>query len=128
MSQPEIGAGDIEIELDGNILYLKPTLSACQRISAMRGGLNASIEKCLQMDFDAICQVISAGLDLNPTQSKMIPEAVFKAGLYDVSAKAIEFISVVGNGGRPLDEDDDEGEREGEEPADPLVSETTTES
>lgn len=128
MSQPEIGAGDIEIELDGNILYLKPTLSACQRISSMRGGLNASIQKCLEMDFDVICQIISAGLNLNPVQSKMIPEAVFKAGVFDVSAKAIEFISVVGNGGRPLEDDDDDGEREGEEPTDPLVSETTTES
>ena len=115
----EPGAGTITIELDGKEHQMVPTLAACMAISSIAGGLNAAVQKCLQLDFNTICAFVQAGLGLNPTQSKMVPEAVYKTGTMTLSGPCIDFINIVANGGRPIVLDDDEGAGEGAE-ADPL--------
>lgn len=112
MSDAEIGAGDIEVQLDGAPYTLKPTLEACMAISRIGGGLQAAVQRCINLDMETICDIIAAGLSANPTQrKKMIPELVFKTGLIALSAPCIEFIHVVGNGGRPLPEEEAEAEQ-----------------
>lgn len=108
MAEAEQGAGNIRIILDDKEMELVPTLQACMTISRIGGGLNAAVQRCLALDFDTICQVITAGLSLNPTQAKMVPEAVFKSGTINLHADCIDFINVVANGGRPIPEDDGE--------------------
>lgn len=107
MADAAPGAGDIPIELDGKAMALKPTLQACIAISQIAGGLNAAVQRCLNLDMDTICQIVTAGLALNPTQAKAVPEAVYRTGLIALSAPCIDFINVVGNGGRPVEHDDD---------------------
>lgn len=113
MAEAEPGAGNIAIELDGNALELVPTVDACIKISRLGGGLNAAVQRCLQLDFETICAVITAGLNLNPVQAKTVPEAVYKQGLMALSGPCIDFINVVANGGRPLEEEGGGEESEG---------------
>lgn len=116
------GAGNVWIELDGKEHELVPTLQACMAISKIAGGLNAAVQRCLQLDFDTICAIIIAGLSLNPNQAKKVPEAVFKTGLIPLSGPCIDFINIIGNGGRPIEDDEDQegGDQAGpREPASP---------
>lgn len=100
------GEGNIPIELDGKAMELVPTLQACMAISKIAGGLNAAVQRCLALDMETICQIITAGLGLNPTQARAVPEAVYKTGLIALSAPCIDFVNVVGNGGRPIAEEE----------------------
>lgn len=96
------GEGDVAIMLDEKELFLTPSLGACMAISKLNGGLNAAVQRCLALDMDTICAVIIAGLGLNPTQAQKVPAAVYKTGLISLHGPCIDFISIVGNGGRPL--------------------------
>lgn len=109
MTEAAPGAGNIAIELDGKPVELKPTLQACIAISGIAGGLNAAVQRCLQLDFDTICQVVTAGLGLNPVQSRQVPDLVFRAGMMQLSGPCIDFINVVANGGRPVTDDEGDG-------------------
>lgn len=113
--EAEPGAGNIAITLEGKELELVPTLQACMLISGIAGGLHAAAQRCGMLDMDTICQVIKAGLGLNPRQAQMLPKAAYETGLMSLSGPCIDFINVVGNGGRPLPP---EGEEEPDE--DPL--------
>ncbi len=114
MADPALpGDADIVIELDGKEMVLRPSLKACMAVSRIAGGLQAAVQRCLALDMDTICAIITAGLDLNPNQARMVPEAVYATGLIALSAPCIDFINVVGNGGRPVqieEDDDDDGE------------------
>jgi hypothetical protein len=120
MADAEQGAGDIPIELDGKEMFLVPSLQACLTISKIGGGLNAAVQRCLNLDFDTICQIVTAGLSLNQTQAKMVPDAVYKTGLIGLSAPCIDFINVVGNGGRPVEIDGEGGEGGDADPPKPV--------
>lgn len=111
--QPEIGAGDVEIDLGGEVLVLRPTLDACMRINKIAGGMNAAANGVASLNFDIICDVIAAGLGANPTQrQKLIPEKVYMAGMINLAGPCIRFIRIVNNGGRPpVDEEDGESDR-----------------
>lgn len=104
--EPALGAGDVPFQLDGKDMVLAPSVQACLRISRIGGGLNAAVQRCLALDMDTICEIITAGLNLNPTQAKMVPEAVYRTGLFNLSAPCIDFINIVGNGGQPLPEEE----------------------
>lgn len=109
MADASIGAGDLEIELDGKIVVMRPTLEACTRISAIAGGFNGAVQRCLNMDFSMICEIVAVGIGANPRQrEKDVPAAVYKTGVLILSAPCIDFIRIVSNGGRPpLDEDEE---------------------
>lgn len=104
-----MAGGKVEIMLDGRPVFLIPTVEACLAISRLDGGLNSAVRRCHALDFDTICDVVAAGIGANPIQRKdAIPKAVFQTGLFNIAASCIEFINVVANGGRPMDDDDKE--------------------
>ena len=108
MSRPDIGAGDVVINLDGEEVTLRPTLEACTTLSRIQGGIHAQVQRCLALEFDAILAVIVAGLGMRGNGSKDLPGKVFKSGLIQLSAPCISFLHIVANGGRPLGEDQEE--------------------
>lgn len=110
MTQPEIGAGDVIVQLGEHEVVLRPTLKAAISLSSQRGGITTMVQRCLDFEFDAIHSVILAGLE--GKGSKDLPELVYSAGLINLSAICIKFLHVVANGGRPLG-DDEEGAEEG---------------
>lgn len=108
---PEPGAGDVAITLDGEEQFLRPTAEACMAISRMGGGLVAAIQKCRNLDFDAIVDIISIGLGVNPGQkAKIIIPAVFRSGTMHLAADCILFIRTIANGGILPKDDGEEDE------------------
>jgi hypothetical protein len=118
MAKAEIGGGDVPIILDGRELLLKPSLEACIAISKM-GSINEVFAHIRSMHFETICQVIGIGIGANPRQrEKDIPEAVYNAGIFAVSAAAMEYVHVIANGGK-REEEEAEGVPAGESPLEP---------
>jgi hypothetical protein len=113
------GSGNIPITLDGKEVELVPSLKACIEISNIAGGLNSAAQRCMALDFQTVCQIIIAGLGLNPVQAKKVGEAVYKAGVIELAQSCIDFINVVSNGGRPLPEPGGEEEADPPLPASP---------
>lgn len=104
MSRPEIGAGDIVIELDGEEVTLRPTLKAAMSLSRSAGGIVNLINKCGVYDFDTIVAVVTAGLGV---QSKDIPDKCWRTGMIELAPVCIRYLHVLANGGRsPSDEGD----------------------
>lgn len=103
MSIPEIGIGDIEINLDGETVILRPSLAAAMTLSRMNGGISTLVNKCLGYDFDVILAVVVAGIGRS---SKDLPEKVYKTGLIQLAPSCIKFLHVVANGGQPVGADD----------------------
>ena len=97
MSKPVMGAGNVEIELAGEQLTLKPTLHACQSISRQSGGIVGAIQALGRLDFDALVNVIALGIG---RKNKDIEEAVFSTGMDVLNPLAIEFVTNISTGGR----------------------------
>ena len=107
MSEANIGAGDIEIELDGKPYTMRPTLKAALALSNVQGGISMMVQRCLNCELDAIVSVISHGLGAT---SKDLPELVYKTGMLNLNAQCIRFLHVISNGGRPPVEKEDDSE------------------
>lgn len=127
MAERSVGEGRVAIELDGKQMALVPSLDACLEISKATGGLAGALQRCQNLHFETIVFIVGEGLEidgqrLNPRQrADMLPKAIYEAGTVIVAAKCMDFITIIGRGGRPLDiEDDDEGEA-GEDGGAPLA-------
>lgn len=108
MTQPEIGAGDVVVKLGEHELTLRPTLKAAMSLSSQRGGITTLVQRCLDLEFDAIFAVVLAGME--GKNSKDLPELVYSAGMLKLSPICIKFLHIVANGGRPIGDDEEEGE------------------
>lgn len=95
------GAGDVEITLDGEVFYLKPTLAAAMTVSRQAGGIQAAINRCVQYDFDTIRSIVALGLGQMGQGSKDLPEKIWRTGLMDLAPLCIRYLHIVANGGRP---------------------------
>ena len=122
MADPRVGGGVVSFTLDGKPQQLVPSLEACIEISNIAGGINGAIQRVTQLNFETICYIIGAGLEvngrkLNPGQrDKMLPEAVYKTGLIALMQPCITFCHVVANGGElPSDDDDEDVKKEGDD-------------
>lgn len=108
MSQPEIGAGDVVVQLGEHSVTLRPSLKAAITLSGQRGGITTMVQRCLDFEFDAIHTVVLAGL--GGENSKDLPELVYSAGIMNLAPICITFLHIVANGGRPLGSDEGEGD------------------
>lgn len=106
MSKAQLGAGNVEIELDGETVTLRPSLKAAQGISRMSGGIVAAVEALTKFDLDMLTGVIALGLGKEP---KDVAEAVWSTGASELAPKAIEFCTIIANGGRPTSGGSGEG-------------------
>jgi len=93
--------GELELDLDGELVVLTPSLDACMTISRMYGGVTNVIPRLTSLDFDTIVQIIAAGTGRNP--SKILQEKVYKTGVVNVVSTLIDFVAIVNNGGKPTD-------------------------
>lgn len=121
MSGPQVGGGKVELELDGKTFQLVPSVEACIELSRFPGGLVTLVQRCNQLDFACVVDIVGIGIEmggrrLNPSQrEKMLPKAVYEAGVVGVASKCVEFVSLIMNGGRPVEEDEAD-EEVGDEP------------
>lgn len=111
MAKAKLGAGSVEITLDGEAVVLRPTLRAAQTLSRQTDGLMGAIERVTRFDLDATISVIALGLDRS---AKDVADAVWRTGCSELAPDCIKFLGILANGGRPADSSDG-----GEEDADP---------
>lgn len=98
----KLGAGNVEIELDGEASTLKPTLRAARTISRQFGGFQKAIEAIGAMDLEAYIAVVMAGVGAKPADAEEMAEAVYATGLPDLTEPLIQYLTNLANGGRPL--------------------------
>lgn len=104
MTTAKLGAGNVTIHLDGEDVVLRPTLKAAQNISRAKGGIMAMVEAVSRFDLDAMVTVIAQGIGAEGREARELPERVFTSGQADLVAPLINFLSILANGGRPVDE------------------------
>lgn len=113
MNKPTIGAGDVHITLGDTDVTLRPSLKAAMALSGRQGGIVDMVNRCVNLEFAAIHDVIVAGM--GGKTSKDLQQLIFEAGLGDLAAPCIQYLNVLANGGRAVHADegeDDEGKRE----------------
>lgn len=97
--------GQVDIELDGETLTLKPTLAAMQKINKQCGSIRAAITHAYNVDFDVVVAVIAAGAGIGQREAKDLPEKVFAAGVVNLAPAVSEFLGMLMDpSGRDRDE------------------------
>ena len=99
MTKPSIGIGNIEVNLGGESLVLRPSLAAALAISRKDGGIMSMVQACTRFDLDAIAFVVAQGLGRPASE---VTELIWNTGIAKVAPAAIQFCTVLSNGGRPL--------------------------
>lgn len=104
--------GEVEIELGGNTEKLRPTLRAAKVINALGGidGFSGVFRRIIALDLETVTAVIAAGTN---KKFDKVEQDVFKAGVANLVKPASEFVSMLANGGKPLEqasESDEAGE------------------
>lgn len=108
MGKATIGAGDVNVMLDGEMVTLKPSLRAAQTISRQAGGIVACMQAVGRFDLDVIALVVAQGLGkVKSAEVNEVAEAVWRTGLTDIVPKVTEFLTVLANGGRPASAGDE---------------------
>lgn len=109
MSKPSIGAGNVEIELNGETVVLRPNLKAAQNISRAKGGIMAAVDAVGKFDFDTMVNVIALGLGAEGKEARDLADKVYSTGMADLVAPVIRYLSILANGGRPVEDAGGEG-------------------
>lgn len=108
-----VGSGNITITLvnkDGveEEKVLKPSLFAVKRISQRHGGLRQVIDKLEKLDFDAVVDVLEAGLAIPSTVKARdeLSEAVYRTGFTSDTGRLAElgvsYVICLMRGGKPM--------------------------
>lgn len=100
-TKTKIGAGNVEIDIAGNIYTLRPTLKAAQGVSRRFDGITGAYARIAAGDLDAITAIVNFGLGYEGKDATRMESEVFEAGITDMIAPVSRFISVLANGGRP---------------------------
>ena len=115
----KIHSGEVTIVFsDDDERVLRPTLGAATRISRAFGGFQAAHQKILASDLDAFVTVIQHGLGLKTeAETRGLRERVWSAGISKLMLPLVEFVSILANGGRPIEEEvaEPEGKSKGNE-------------
>lgn len=101
----KLTSGQVAITLGGTEQILEPTLGAATRISRAFGGFQGAHQKLLASDLDAYVTVIQHGLGLKTeAETKGLRDKVWSAGMNSLVLPLVEFVSMLANGGRPVEE------------------------
>ncbi|WP_296270986.1 hypothetical protein [Pseudomonas sp. UBA6323] len=84
--------GSISVTVGETEYELEPTLHAVRMIEQRFGGLLPTLEALRGMNVDAVSHVIVAGASLSTKEARDVPEAVFAAGVADVTAQVVPFV------------------------------------
>lgn len=85
--------GEVDIALG----TMRCTLRASKEVCAYFGNFINANQRVVNLEHDAIVAVVAAGLGV---PSKEIEEAVFEAGLLNLSASVRKYLDLLANGGR----------------------------
>lgn len=103
----------VELDLDGEIYELRPTLQAMRTISRHFGGIRAAMERIGGLDFDALSTVIAAGSGIKGRgkDRDRMEEALFGTGVAQATGPVAEYLSgLLDPTGRESDDSEETGE------------------
>lgn len=86
-------------EVDTPLGTLKCSLAAAKHVNALAGGYNGVIGRLGMLDHDTYVGVVAAGLGKKPSE---IEGKVYAAGLVNLTAPLVTFVTYLGNGGKPM--------------------------
>jgi hypothetical protein len=113
----KILSGQVEIDLGGDTVALLPTLNAATRISRQFGGFQGALQRIQASDLDAYVSVIQHAIGMRTeAETKGLREKVWGTGLNRLVLPLTEYVLMLANGGRALDEpaEDDASQGKGE--------------
>lgn len=97
--------GTVQLTVGDHSFTLKPTLQAVLKIEQRFGGLRPALEVCNMQNVEASSFIIAAGASLKEEQIKALPEQVFQAGIVQVTAQVIPYLTLLMRPTAGLDED-----------------------
>lgn len=97
--------GEVEIDLNGERVVLRPTPNVLRVLSKRYGGFQPLLASLSSLDFDAFVTVIAVGAGIEGKGVRELENKVYEAGLISLLGDVSKFVVIVSNGGRPLDED-----------------------
>jgi hypothetical protein len=86
---------DVELKVGEKVYFLKPTLDALLKINRGCGSLFGAIDRIKQVDFDAVCLIVSAGAGLSQKQGDALKSEIFEAGVTNTLQPIAQFLSVL---------------------------------
>ena len=101
----------VTVSVAGREYELKATLQAMRAVSQVFGGLRPAIQRVTDLDLDATASVIiaGAGLRLGRKEADALVDEIWKSeNKGDIAAPVLDFLSMLLNGGRPFDADNDD--------------------
>lgn len=105
-----IGAGNVVVTLDGEDYTLKPTPYAIKTLSAQYNGMSGCLDALRRMDMNAFINVLCIGAGLKGQAVKEAEPVICRTPMGDLVGPLVEYVAVLMNGGRPLDDDASEEE------------------
>lgn len=104
MSKATLGAGNVDITLDGETVTLRPTLRAAQTISKQSGGIMSAVQAVGRFDLEVMTSVIALGLNVTtPREISDLAEKVWSTGMADLVEPVTRYLTILANGGRPVE-------------------------
>lgn len=105
-----LGAGNVDLVLEGETVTLRPTLRAAQVLSKQSGGLMAAVQAVAKFDIEVMVSVIALGLSVtNPRDVNALAEKVWATGMTELVEPVTNFLTILANGGRPFEKTGGEG-------------------
>lgn len=101
-----VAIGEFEFELT-------PNLDAVRKIEGRFGGLRPALDALGNLSVDACTTIVAAGAGLTPQEVKELPDAIFNAGVAEVTAQVVPFVVALLNPSQAKVED---GEGNGRKP------------
>ena len=98
-----ITSGIVELDLDGQVLELKPTLDAMLKINRRFGSFQGALLAVQKLDFDALVFIIAVGANKSPP-SKDLQRQIFACGLEALAEPLARYLELLSNGGRERDD------------------------
>lgn len=89
--------GQVDIELGDDVVTLKPTLRAYEKIDTRYGGLRNALQVLGTMSLDATTFVIAAATNTGQKDMPALSEKVFEAGVVRLMPKVTQFLVLLMN-------------------------------
>lgn len=104
----------IDIELNGDIHTLRPSLKAASAVCRQYGGYMGAIQAIAASDLNAYLFIAKQAISTKNINSNDLDEAIYAAGISNLIEPFLRYIRILQNGGKePVDEDDADESDEG---------------
>ncbi len=114
-----IPRGHVAIMLDGEEIILKPNWQRMNQVSRQYGGMLEARSKLAAENIDAMAFIIRIGSGMSERDARDLGERIYDSGITgQLVVPLINYVLILGNSGKPLDDDGESRSRHEEPDAD----------